>query len=369
MHHAPTRVIGGIGSLARIGQELSRFSRKCLVVTGRRSARLSGLLTRILELLGSANIEGVLFDQVEPNPSVETVNDGANLARSSRARWVLGVGGGSALDAAKAIALMAVNQGDIRPFFQGMRSENAPFPVVAIPTTAGTGSEVTQYAVVTDVKEHDKFALAIDELFPKIAILDPELSVSMPENVTVDTGLDALCHAIEALLAKRRSEYADLLAVEAIRRITTNLPVVRSQPDNLAARAQMLFAANLAGLAIADTATLAPHAMGFPITARYDLPHGRATALLEPAFLERMSALEPKRTALVGELLGNPEDAAAAMRDFMESLGVAPQLGAYGMRDGDIEAFARTAMTKRNLENSPGQWDEPALQDVYKRSL
>ncbi|MFC1655180.1 iron-containing alcohol dehydrogenase [Myxococcota bacterium] len=138
VHFAPTRVIAGQGSLDRLAEEVGAFGRKCLIASGRRSARLSGLLGRVTDLLASKKVEYALFDQVEPNPTTGTIQDGADMARSEKIRWVLGIGGGSALDAAKAIALMAVNQGDVRSYCAGMRPENPPFPVVAIPTTSGT---------------------------------------------------------------------------------------------------------------------------------------------------------------------------------------------------------------------------------------
>jgi alcohol dehydrogenase len=368
-HHTPTRIIGGVGSLEKIPEEIAGFPRSCLVVAGRRSARLSGLLAKVHDLLHDAKIETALFDQVEPNPTVDTIRDGANMARSKRARWILGVGGGSALDAAKAIALMTVNQGDTRDFFKNLRPENPPLPVVAVPTTAGTGSEVTQYAILTDVKEGDKFGIGLPDLFPRMAFLDPEQTVNMPENVTVDTGLDALSHAVEACFSKRRSPCTDILVGDAIRRIRIHLPVSREQPDNLASRAEMQLAAAMAGMVIANTGTLAPHAMGYPVTVRYDVSHGRATISLLPAFLERMQEFEPERVAFIGDLLGNREDGPGSLRAFIESLGVAPCLGAYGVREEDIELFSSLAKDKKHLQSCPGEWTEEDLKNLYKKSL
>ncbi|MBW1806642.1 MAG: iron-containing alcohol dehydrogenase [Deltaproteobacteria bacterium] len=368
-HHAPTRVVGGVDSLERLSDEVSKFPRNCLVVSGRRSARLSGLLGSIVDLLQAAKIETTLFDQIEPNPTVDTIKDGAEMARSNRARWILGVGGGSAIDAAKAIALMTVNQGDTRQFFNQLRPENTPLPVVAIPTTSGTGSEVTQYAVLTDVSEGDKFGIAMPELFPQIAILDPKQTVSMPENVTVDTGLDALCHAVEACFSKVRSPYTDVILGDAIRRVHTHLPVVRSQPDNLVSRAEMQVAACSAGFAIANTGTLVPHALGYPITVRYELAHGRATILLLPAFLEALLETDPDRVSFIGDLLGNRDDAPKALRSFIESLGVAPRLRAYGVHEEDFDTFAELAKGKKHLEKSPGEWTTDKIKELYKRSF
>ncbi len=294
--------------------------------------------------------------------------EGADLARKSRARWILAVGGGSAIDAAKAIALVAVNQGRLEDFAQGMRPENRPLPIVAVPTTSGTGTEVTPYSVLTDVERQDKFSISMPELFPVLAVLDPELTLSMPESVTLDSGLDALCHAVEALFSLRRSCFSDMFAIEAVKLVTEWLPRVRSTGDDLQARAKMQIAACLAGMAIADTGTLLPHAMGYPVTIRYGITHGRATALLEPVVLEEMSRLQPERYELVGRLLGGG-DAPEAFRKFVEGLGVAPRASAYGMRGANLEQLADCAIGKKHVQATPGEWNRQKLLEMYERAF
>jgi len=365
----PTRLLVGPGSLDELGDEVARIARRVLLVTGRRAIRLSGLLDRVQANLQASKVESVVFDQIEPNPTIETIREGAEFARREKVRCVLGIGGGSALDAAKAIALVTVHQEDIRVFFDGVRPSLPPLPIVAVPTTAGTGSEVTPYSVVTDVQAGDKAGLAMPELFPRLAVLDASLTVSMPEAVTVDTGLDAMCHAIEALFSRQRSVFSDLHARSALDKVVNNLEKVRSQPDDLVAREWMQLAATFGGMAIADTATLVPHALSYPVTVRYDLPHGRATALLMPAFLERVAESEPERVAFVGRLLGDQADAPAALRAFIERLGVAPRLGAYGVHEDDVELFSRQAKDKAHLGRTPGEWLEETLRELYRRSL
>jgi alcohol dehydrogenase class IV len=327
------------------------------------------VLERTQNILELAKIEVVLFDQVEPNPTIETIMEGAQLAREEHVRWVVGLGGGSAMDAAKAIALMAVSQEDIRDFLKGMRPTQTPLPVVAIPTTAGSGSEVTPYAVITDVSAGDKYCLSSPLLFPKMAFLDAELTASMPEAISVDTGLVALCHAIESLFSDRRSLFSDLYARCALDRIINGLPLVGRSPENLQARAEMQMAATFAGMAIADTATLLPHALSCPVTVGYDIPHGRVIALLMPAFLERLVDQEPERVAFVGRILGEGNDISKALRDFIESLGVAPRLGAYGVREEDIDMFSKQAVDREQLHRTPGEWLQETLKEIYRRSM
>ncbi len=368
-HHMPTRLLVGPGSLEKMGEEVARIARRVVLITGRRAARLTGVLERIQQQLQAAKVESVIFDQIEPNPTIETIRDGAEFARSEKVRCAIGLGGGSALDAAKAIALMTVQQEDIREFFGGLRPTNPPLPVVAIPTTAGTGSEVTPFAVVTDVQAGDKANLAMPELFPRLAILEPGLTTTMPDAVSADTGLDAMSHAVEALFSSQRSVFSDLHARSSLDKVVNNLLKVRAQPGDLAAREGMQLAATFGGMAIADTGTLVPHALGYPITVRYDLPHGRATALLLPAFLARVAEHEPERVAFVGRLLGDQADAPAAVRAFIEKLGVAPRLGAYGVHESDIELFSRQAADKAHLARTPGSWSEEDLSALLRDSL
>jgi len=368
-HHNPTRLIQGVGSLARLADEVARIQRRCMLVTGRRAVRLSGLLERVQDGLLEARIESVLFDRVEPNPTVATVEEGAGFAREKGAAWILAVGGGSALDAAKAISLAATNGGKFEEYLGGRKPERPPLPVLTVPTTAGSGSEVTPDAFITHLAEGDQVRLSSPLLFPRLAILDPAVTVSLPEAVTVSSGLDALCHAIEAQCSKRRSVWSDLFARSALDRITRNLPRVRACGDDLEARAEMQLGATLAGLAMADAATLVPHALAYPVTVRYDLPHGRAVALLLPAFLERLREILPERVAFVGRVLGSEAEPGAALRSFVEGLGVAPRLGAYGIHEKEIPQFVERARAKPMLEPTPGEWGPEALAELYRQSL
>lgn len=367
-HHVPTRVVAGPGCLDELAKLVSGWPRQCLVVCGQRFARLSGLLEQVQEQLEAGKITGHIFDGVEPNPSTRTVLEGAERARQQQARWILALGGGSTIDAAKAIALKTVNQGKLADFAGNMRPENPPLPLVAIPTTAGTGSEVTPYAVLTDTREVDKFGIAMPELFPRLALLDARLTVSMPEAVTIDSGLDALSHAVEALFSRKRSLFSDLVAERAAWMVLHHLPRARQAPEDLDARAGMLEAACLAGMAIADTGTLIPHALSYPVTIRFGIPHGRATALLLPALLERLVAVQPDRCQRVGTLLGDTEQPARALRAFIESLGVAPRLGAYGMQNDCLELLAGQAYGKKHVGNTPGEWSRQDLEQLYRAS-
>jgi alcohol dehydrogenase class IV len=371
-YFVPTKVICGEGCLEQLPQELPQLGlagKKCLVVSGQRFARMTGLLDRLTVLLEKAHVSCEVFARVEPNPMPQTVQEGVQLARSFKARWLLALGGGSAIDAAKAIALQAVNQGELQQFAQGMRPETTPLPTLAIPTTAGTGSEVTPYSIITNSKDQDKFAINLPELFPRLAFLDPQLTLSCPEQLTTDAALDALCHAVEAYFSKRRSPLTDLLSNYAMGLILRNIFTVREQPHNLQVRGQLLLASSVAGMAIANSGTLLPHALGYPLTIRYNLAHGRATALLEFGFLKKMEQVDPERARQVGALLGSPESPARAWRDLLERLGVAPQLQAWGVKPEEEEPAVALAMHKRHRQLSPGELQQNDLAEIFRWSL
>jgi len=368
----PTKVLCGEGCLEQLSQELPPLGlagKKCLVVSGQRFARMTGLLDRIAGLLEKARVSFEVFARVEPNPMPQTVQEGVQLARKLKARWLLAAGGGSAIDAAKAIALLAVNQGELRQFAQGMRPENPPLPLVAVPTTAGTGSEVTPYSIITNSKDQDKFAISLPELFPRLAFLDPQLTLSCPEQLTTDAALDALCHAVEAYFSKRRSPLTDLLSNYAMGLILCNILSVREQPQNLQVRSQLLLASSVAGMAIANAGTLLPHALGYPLTIRYNLAHGRATALLEFGFLKKMEQIDPDRARQVGALLGSADSPSRGWRDLLERLGVAPQLQAWGVKPEEEKPTVALAMQKRHRQLSPGELQESDLADIFRWSL
>jgi alcohol dehydrogenase len=222
-HYSPTRIVFGRGKFGDLPNFLPTDAGRILVVTRKRSSKENGSLEILQDSLKRTGKVCFVFDKVEQNPSTKTVNTGARFVREKSPDLVVGLGGGSAMDTAKCIALLAKNDGDIEDYIRGKKASNLPLPIVAIPTTAGTGSEVTQYAVVTDSKLNTKGAYAGPEIFPMLALLDPELTLSMPKEVTVNTGVDALTHAIEGYLSNRATPISDILALESVKIIKETL--------------------------------------------------------------------------------------------------------------------------------------------------
>ena len=276
----------GIGCISQTGAECARLGSNALIVTGKGSSLASGALERLENSLKQAGIKYTRFAEVEPDPTANTVLKGAALARKVKADVIIGLGGGSPLDAAKAIA-GAVSGG---PKFKieslaACTQENT-LPLIAIPTTAGTGSEVTRVSVITIPEKQTKAAIANDAFIPKTAILDPELTKSMPPHVTAATGMDALTHAMEAYLSILATPQTDTLALSAIRRIGGNLLPAALNGRNMEARAAMMLGQMEAGLAFSNASVGLIHAMSRPLGARHGLAHGLANAILLPRVME-----------------------------------------------------------------------------------
>mgnify|MGYP001810261797 FL=1 len=292
--HMTTRVFGGRGCICAHGAHLSGVGKRALIVTGRHGARACGALADVTAVLSAAGIHFAVFDAVEPNPSVDTVRRAADRARTERADFVIGIGGGSPLDAAKAVALLATNLLDDAALFAG-GWPNAPLPVIAVPTTAGTGSEVTQYAILTDNRLQSKRNLASPALFPVLAYCDPAYTDALPRTVTIHTGIDAFSHALEGFVSARSMPDTDPIAREALGLLGSGLRQLAAGAPDAALRDRLMLGSTLGGMVIAHTGTTALHAMGYSLTYFRNIDHGRANGLLMAPWLAFVAAHAPER--------------------------------------------------------------------------
>ena len=351
------------------GQEVVReagsslaLGKKALIVTGKSSARLSGALDDVLAVLPG---EHVLFDQVENNPSVETVMQGGALAKKEGCDYVLAIGGGSPLDAAKVMAVLAVN--DMHPLeLYKARWPVRALPIVAIPTTAGTGSEVTQYAVLTIEEEETKKGLGGPDLFPQVAYLDPKYTASLPLNVTRDTAVDALSHLVESYLSKRATAASDLAALQGIALWGTTIPALRQGTIDLATRDALLLASSLGGIAIAQTGTTLVHALGYSLTYYHGMPHGKANGICMKAYLEYTKEVAPERVETVLELL--ELDSLETFGELMDALFFG-QVEKVALTPETLADYVTKAMRTNNIKNSLGDPSASALTKILSASI
>ncbi|HHW01746.1 MAG TPA: iron-containing alcohol dehydrogenase [Thermoanaerobacterales bacterium] len=376
----PTRLIFGPGKVKEVGVNAKALGKKALIVTGKSSAKKAGYLDVVAKSLEQEKIDWVLFDEVEPNPLTTTVERGAKLARDTGADFVVGLGGGSAMDTAKGIAFATLNEGPLADYIAGKRGGDA-LPIVLITTTAGTGSEANNYAVFTNPETKVKKSLKSPGTYARFSIIDPELMLTVPKKVTASTGIDVFFHAMEAYVGKRSQPFTDALALEAIRLVAENLKGACEHGDDIQYRERMAWANTLAGVAINLSGTCGIHGMGHPLSGIYDVPHGESLSAVSLAFMRFNIPEAPGKFAKVAEALGvdvrgltlleAAEKSVQALKDLMDSIEVPQKISAFGITEKDIDALAEHTckwMT-HNLEASPRV---PAIDDVkkmYRESL
>jgi len=281
----PTRILFEVNGSSKIGELLEKEGFKSILIVTDKGIVNAGLLENIKSSLEKSNLSYHIFDSVEPNPRASTIRRGMEFQKTLNIDAVLGIGGGSSIDTAKAIAAMATNSGDILDYEGVNKIVNTPLPIIAIPTTAGTGSEVTASTVITDEKTLFKAAIVSDKLFPNLAILDATLTLKCPPHITSSTGMDALTHALESYVSKQGNPISQAIALKAISLITDNLSRAYFYGSDIESRARMLEASMLAGLAFSQTRLGNVHAISQSFGGVFDVPHGIANATLLPYVL------------------------------------------------------------------------------------
>lgn len=380
--YLPTKVYFGQKVLENVGKETKILGKRALIVAGKGSARKTGLLQRVEKSLKNAGVETFIFEGVEANPSVETINKGTKLAKEKKCEVIVGLGGGSPLDAAKGIAILSANPGSLVDYFGRNRIKKNLLPVVAIPTTAGAGSEVTPYAVFTHRENRciRKKIIADSSLFPKIVLADPELTLSLPASITADTGIDAFSHALESYLSNRSYPLSDILASEAMKLLFNYLPKAMENPKEINVRSHVLYASLLAGMAIAQTGTILIHAMSYRLTTDLGLSHGKACALLLPSVCQFNLKEGHSKLTLLAECLGvnmenlttkkAAEKVVTAIKDFIHQLTLLQDLKIEKVKEQTIENFAQEIMQdKRKLTSNPRQATLEDVIGMYKKAL
>lgn len=274
----PNHTVVGTNVLGEAAPLLKKMGNKAFIVTGRHVA-VSNMMKQLTALLDENGIGCVIFDGITGEPTDTMIENGVEMLKSSGCDFIIGIGGGSPLDSAKAIAAMTVNEGSIADY-NGKEITGEILPLAAIPTTAGTGSEATKFTVITDSEKGIKMLLKGDVLVPKLAIVDSSFTVGAPKSVTSATGLDALTHAVEAYTSRKAFSMTDTLAVSAVKRIMKYLPIAYKEPDNSLAREQMSIAALEAGICINNSSVTIVHGMSRPIGALFHVPHGMSNAML-----------------------------------------------------------------------------------------
>lgn len=374
----PNHTVVGTNVLGEAAPLLKKMGNKAFIVTGRHVA-VSSMMKQLTALLDENGIDCVIFDGITGEPTDTMIENGVEMLKSSGCDFIIGIGGGSPLDSAKAIAAMTVNEGSIADY-NGKEITGEILPLAAIPTTAGTGSEATKFTVITDSEKGIKMLLKGDVLVPKLAIVDSSFTVGAPKSVTSATGLDALTHAVEAYTSRKAFSMTDTLAVSAVKRIMKYLPIAYKEPDNSLAREQMSIAALEAGICINNSSVTIVHGMSRPIGALFHVPHGMSNAMLLKECLNFAVSGAYEKFANLGRETGVASDSDSdetAAEKFIDSLQnicdvcEIPTLEQYGIdRDeyySKISKMATDAVASGSPANTVKEVTVDDCIEIYKK--
>ena len=375
----PARLVFGPGCARQAGEQLKRLGgRKALIVTDK-GVEGAGVLGPIVEGLGSAGVGHVVYNGVEANPSIRCVEAGAAVYAAERCDCLLGVGGGSSMDSAKAIGILASNPGSDLRKLEGLgKFANTIPPFIAVPTTCGTGSEATPTAVVTDTDTHYKFPIFSSRLYPKVALIDGSLLTKLPGPVIASTGMDALCHALESYVNLNTNLISDALDLQAIGLISKWLrPAVANA--NLDAMSHMVLASTIAGMGFANTRVTIVHAMSHPVSGFYGVPHGVANAILLPYVMEFNLIGNAERFAEVARAMGEDTfglttmEAARlsvkAVRDLSQDVGIPESLKGYGVDEKYLNEMVEDTFKSGNIPVNPVRVNREQVAAIYRRAM
>jgi alcohol dehydrogenase class IV len=336
----PERIIFGTGTISELGGLIEEFGKKVLLIYGGRSLMESGTHARVTHLLAEHGIAVFTKGGISHDPDELQVKEAVDLALERRPDVIVGIGGGSVIDAAKAASIIATNGGGVRDYWEGKAFTKPSIPYIAVPTTSGTGAEITKNAVISGRDRTFKKSIRSTLMIPNRALVDPELTVHMPADVTVNTGLDALIQNLEAYVSKNAGPITDTLAHEAIELSARYLLRAVEKPDDLDAREALALTSLYGGITLANAGLGLAHGLAHPLGIRYTIPHGRACALTLAKVIEYNYGARKRKYDEIAKLLGsNSKDAAAAFTQFIEKLGVSTKLSEYGVKQKDIPAL------------------------------
>lgn len=362
----PKTVLYGRNSLGKLGEQTSKFWKKAFIISDSSMGKL-GYIEECIKQLKAKKIEAVTYTNVNAEPTNVHVLEALSICVESNCDFIIGLGGGSCIDAAKAVAVLFTNGGEIEDYVQNyIEIEKEPLPLIAIPTTSGTGSEVTSVAVITNKKTDVKMMIKHPSFTPQVAIIDPVLTRSVPPHITAATGIDALCHAIEAYISRFSQPLSDVLALSAIGSIMKYLRIAYEDGENMEAREVMMIASLQAGIAFSNASVALVHGMSRPIGALFHVPHGISNAMLLPAVLDFTKVCSVKRLADIGRHI-NPElhslsDEEMANHTIVEIKQLCsnlhiPNLKEYGIDQIEFEnalpKMAKDALASGSPSNNP----------------
>lgn len=375
----PKSVLYGRNSLEKLGEQSKNLGKRAFIVTDTIMEKL-GYVEKCIQQLNKKSITVSTYNKVDAEPTNIHVLEALSLCKEEKCDFIIGIGGGSCIDAAKAVAVLYTNGGEVEDYVQkDIEIENNPLPLIAIPTTSGTGSEVTSVAVITNKKTDVKMMMKHPSFIPKVAIIDPVLTSSLPTQITAATGIDALCHAIEAYISKVSQPLTDVLALSAIESIMKYLRIAYEDGRNMEAREAMMIASLQAGIAFSNASVTLVHGMSRPVGALFHVPHGISNAILLPTVLEFTKTSAMKRLAKIGrslnkDLYSNSDEEVAdytlgEIKKLCFDLRI-PNLKEYGIDEIEFEnaisKMASDAIESGSPANNPRVPSYDEIKELYR---
>ena len=372
-YYLPVNVIFGCGKSAQAGEITKPYGTKALIVTGRSSAKKSGLYDKVNDSLKAAGIDSVLFDKVAQNPLTTTAIEGAEFAKANDCDVVVAIGGGSIMDCAKAIAFLAVNDGEINDYIFNRKVSDKALPLVLIPTTCGTGSEGNGFAVLTNPENGDKKSLRSNAVIAKASIVDPECMMTMPKRVLASVGFDALCHSMEAYTSKISQPFTDALALYAIELIADSLVDLYQGSTDIEKWEKLTVASTIGGMVINQAGVTLAHGMEHPASGLKDIVHGHGLAALTPSIIEASWGGNEEKFARITKLLGgiSAADCADKVKEFLEKIEMDVTLKDLGLSEEDIPWMAENCMkvSAASVANNPVVFTQEEIAEIYKKAM
>ena len=383
----PVNIQFGWNKVDHVADFVKSYGKKALIVTGRTSAKKSGLYDRVVAKLDAAHIDYVLFDQVDANPLTTTALDGAALAKSESCDMVIAVGGGSIMDCAKGIAFMAVNEGDINDYIFNRKTSDNALPLIVIPTTCGTGSEGNGFGVLTNPETGDKKSLRCNAIVPKVSIVDPAVMRTMPPHILASVGFDALCHNIEAYTSKTAQPFTDALAHYAVtllaqhlvplykhvKAITEGKLAVLNENQLTQAWEAVTLASTIGGMVINTAGVTLAHGMEHPASGLKNITHGVGLAVIEPVAVEYTWSANPDKFGALARIFnyGDGSELGEALRLMVHELDLTTNLTELGFTKKDIPWLVDNVyvVATGNIANTVAEISRKDIEALYKKML
>ena len=372
-YNLPVNLIFGRGSVAKLGTTVEEYGKKALIVTGRNSTKKSGLLDRAVKYLSDAGVDSAVYDKVAQNPLTTTAMEAARVAKDESCDVIVGVGGGSIMDCAKATAFLAVNDGDINDYIFNRLTSDKALPIVLVPTTCGTGSEGNGFAVLTNPDNGDKKSLRCNAIIAKASIVDSECMMTMPKSVLASVGFDALCHCMEAYISKISQPLTEIMCLKGIELIGKHLVSLYEGECSSESWDAVSFASTLGGMVINTAGVTLPHGMEHPASGLKDIVHGRGLAALTPVIMEASIKGAPEKFAVMSRLLGGTDenDYVKVLKGFLDKLQLSTTLSELEIEEKDIDWMAENCMkvSAAGIANHPVVFSQEEIRELYRRSL